>query len=385
MVTAITEAIQIPRLSRESKAILGTYQRWPQTKADKDWALLPSGDIIRLNCEDYRDPNNKKYPDAIPLVWLEWLAGPDGYHSKLSVGEAVVIAATGLKGSGKSETLAYITSKALAKDMPVWSNMGVKFYLVEPDGYIRLCQSNGLDWGAVLLLSKELENGALVIDELSYYASSRLSSSVRNRILNAAVNQVRKRTLDFYMSVKFLRQIDINIREELDCQLSCEDVSKELWAQKKELDKGCFVRWYARDISGWSGHATGAIPGQDPLGEPVYGNQGAKRLARLRFTWPIYNSYDVVETADAFRKVRLDLKETVISDKQSIEEAKSLLQDTANAFIAEGEYMPDTETFRDTAASFGVVLGDKALGLALSKMGIKRKRTNKGNFYELKD
>lgn len=386
MVMETANKIKCPDLSKEMKQLLLTIPDYPQVASDLDYALLPTGELIRLHCSDYRDPNKKRYPDAIPIIWEEWLYGPPGDGaSTLSIGEAIVVAATGLKGSGKSETLAYLSAKALALDMPVWSNMGVKFWLAH-DGELTYCATRELDWSAVLLLTKDLEHGAMVIDELSYYASSRLSSSVRNRILNAAVNQVRKRMLDFYSSVKFLRQIDVNIREELDCQIACEDLARSAGGQKLGLDKGCFVRWKAQDISGWSGYTQGAIKGEklDRLGEPIYAGKGSTRVAFFRFTWPIYNSYEVVETADAFRKVRLDLEETVITDKQQQSEVEGLLAMVIDQYKEDGNSTVVCDDFRQAATSIGIRLNDKQLGKVLrNSFGIERKRRNKANIYLL--
>lgn len=367
-------------------AVLNMEPGYPDTKDDLDYALLPDGKVIRLKPEDYKDPEKKRYPDAIPLVWEGWLEGPasDGIAT-LSLGEANVIAATGLKGNGKSETLAYLSAKALALNMPVWSNMGVKFWLAKPsDGILKLCETKPLDWSTVLALKKDLENGALVIDELSYFASSRMSGSVRNRIINAAVNQVRKRTLDFYCSVKFLRQIDINIREELDAHFSCEDIARSAKGQTEGLPKGCFIKWVVKDISGWSGSRNDAKEslGFDSLGEPVYKDEGTERLAYLRFTWPIYNSYDVVETADAFRKVRLELEETVITDKQQQDEAEAILAEVIDNFKDSGQGEIECDAFREAAAVAGIRMSDKQLGkLAKDRFGVMRKRRNKANVY----
>lgn len=368
-------------------AILKMVPPFPETKEDLDYALLPNGKIIRLKPDDYKDHDKKKYPDAIPIIWENWLYGPpaDGIAT-LSLGEANVIAATGLKGNGKSETLAYLSSKALALDMPVWSNLGVKFWLANSEGKLKLCETNPLDWSAVLALKKDLEKGALVIDELSYFASSRLSGSVRNRIINAAVNQVRKRTLDFFCSVKFLRQIDVNIREELDAHFTCEDIARSAKGQSEGLPKGCFIRWLVRDISGWSGSRNDAMEsiGFDSLGEPVYKDGGDERLATLRFTWPIYNSYEVVETADAFRKVRLDLEETVISDKQGQGEVDALLAEIIDNYRDVGGFEVSCDDFRQSAAGIGIRMNEKQLGKVLKdSFGVIRKRRSKENVYIL--
>lgn len=382
-------------LPSNTVAILNSDIRWPVTYKEQDYFLQPDGSIIRVTPEDYKDPEKRKYPDAMPLIWEAWLYGPASDIATLKIGAATVIAATGLKGSGKSSTLALLTAKALAAGMPVWSNMGVKFYLVRQDGSLIFLQTLPLDWEAVLILSKELRGGALVIDELSYYASSRLSSSVRNRIINAAVNQVRKRALDFYTSVKWLRQIDVNIREELDCHISCEDYALSARGQEMHLDKGCIIKQQYRDISGWSGqpisrvnHTSrkelGFIPidNFDPLGEPIYKDAGQTMEFQSRFTWPLYNSYEVVDTATAFQKVRLDLEEIVISNKQQSEVIEGTISEVVDMFQSEGNIKVECDVFRETVERAGIHLEERQLGKILkNNFGITRKRFNRGNFY----
>ncbi len=377
----------ISQLPPQTVVLFNIAPNFPECPEDMDYALLPDGKVVRLSPEDYREPEKRKYPDAVPLVWEEWLYGPDSDNiATLSVGEATVIAATGLKGNGKSETLAYLSAKALALGMPVWSNMAVKFWLIKSDGTIKLCQTLDLDWRAVLTLSKELERGAMVVDEVSYFASSRLSASVRNRIINAAVNQVRKRTLDFYCSVKFLRQIDVNIREELDAQIECTDVARTTAGQKEKWPKGCFIEWNTRDISGWSGTRNKAAEslGFDTLGEPVYKDEGIKKLTTLRFTWPIYNSYEVVDAATAFRKVRLDFEDTVITDKPPNDEVEDMIAVTLDSLKDNGYTEVSCDELRGLVTKTGLNINDKQFGKILKdSFGISRKRRNKENVYIL--
>lgn len=366
-------------------ALLNFPHPFPEEKTDQDFALMPNNRVIRLSPADYREPEHKKYPEAIPLIWEDWLYGPPAdAPATLAIGEAIVIAATGLKGNGKSETLAYLSAKALALGMPVWSNMAVKFWLARNDGSLQLCQTRELNWDAVLQLNKELEKGALVIDELSYFASSRLSNSVQNRIINAAVNQVRKRTLDFYTSVKFLRQIDVNIREELDAHFECEDLARRRHGQNEDWPKGCFIKWAIRDISGWSGHRDAKLEeqGVDTLGKPIYANRGTKKIAALRFTWPLYSSYEVVDTAAAFRKVRLDLEEVVVTNKLQPNEIRDVLAEVVNDFESSGDTHISCDDFRSATERAGLKLNEKQLGKELKdNFGITRKRFARGSYY----
>jgi hypothetical protein len=394
--TEIPTIVASTILPIETVALLNTFPHYPDRKSDLDYAILPNGVIQMLKCSDYKNPEKKTYPDAVPLLWEHWLYGPAPGVATLQLGEAIVIAACGLKGSGKSASLAWLSAKALASGIKVWSNMNVKFYLVRANGTLELCESMPLDWGAVLMLSEELNGGALVVDELSYFASSRQSMSVRNKIMNAAVNQVRKRALDFYTSVKWLRQIDMNIREELDAQISCEDYARTAHGQYLGLDKGCIVKQLYRDISGWSGHATSANTqresyqggenrGRDELGEPVYADDGDVREFHARFTWPIYNSYDVVAMADAFRKVQMDLTPEIITDKPRLEDIQKKILAVRDMFVTRGETEVGTVQFREALSLVKVNLDPKPLGKLLKDMGIKWLHSGGETFYQLEE
>ncbi len=391
MTTETIEKLNAKSLPARTLETLLSRPLFPEIDTDLDYFLQPDGHIIRVSPADYRNPQKKTYPDAVPIIWQEWLRGEGGGPGTLMINDSTVIASTGLKGSGKSLLLAWLGAKALAIGMPVWSNMGIKLYLFTDENQLELLESKKLDWNAFLMLSSELEHGAVVIDELSYYASSRQSSSVRNRILNSIVNQVRKRALDFYVSVKFLRQIDVNVRDEISAEFACEDLALRPKGQAMRLPRGCFIGWCVRDISGWSGHPISrrGLLDFEPLAsfvehdQPIYANRGIEKIFSGRPFWPIYDSYEVVNMLDAFRKIRLDLNDMVITDKRGRDDVIDTLYACADIFREVGELHVPCDDFRQAAAGAGLNLSDQKLGALLGDISVPRVRSRSGSYYDI--
>jgi hypothetical protein len=187
--------------------------------------------------------------------------------------------------------------------------------------------------------------------------------------------------------VKFLRQIDVNIREELDAEFGCSDKALTFEGQSEGWPKGCFINWISRDISGWSGNPVSrtGMPDSDPLGDPVYANAGVKHDFDGRPFWPIYKSYEVVDSLEAFRKVRFDLEEMVITDKMSRADIETKISECFTYFIKTGETRPKCEDFRDALKGNGVNVSDVQLGKILKQLDVKKVRleSGRGNVYDL--
>ena len=385
---------EIPILSNDALEIINSMPQYPQYDTDKDYFLTSSGKVIMVKPEWYKNRDKmtgllKDEPDALPLIWEDWLIGPSDGPRTLTLGTARIILATGLKGGGKSLTLAYLGAKSLVTGVPVWSNMNIKFWLVTDDHGLIYCESMPLDWSAFLCLSKDLVNGAIVIDELTYFLSSRQTQSIRNRIINAGINQVRKRTLDFYASVKFIRQVDVNMRDELDCEFACTDKAQLGGGQDIGLPKGCFIDWEVRDISGWSGNPVKVNRYDDIVEDnshPIYSVHRPHRQFDGRPFWPIYNSYEVIDTADAFRKVRLDLRETVISDRPDESARTNVISSLIDTFRDEGYEQVECGDMRQVIQKAGLDISERELGKILkNSFGITRKRTNRANYYNISE
>ena len=219
------------------------------------------------------------------VITLDDLTMGQPGNRTLMLGESNVIGFTGPRGGGKSLSMAYFICKALASGMTVWSNMPVGYSLQLNGNAAKELNSTPLDMSALYHLEKDIVHGAIAIDELQYLADSRLSGSIRNRIMNAVIAQIRKRALDFYYTVKQDGWVDKRLRYETDVLAFCRDYTKTPEGIDSGIPKGHVFSVQVMDMSGaWTGKPY--VDGDKPY---TFTFTGARKF------WDVYNSYDVID------------------------------------------------------------------------------------------
>lgn len=290
----------------------------------------------------------------------------------MSFTSAKVVQITGPRGSGKSLKLASMGGMDLMRGRTVWSNMPVevskrtsKFYKGEP------LRTIPLDWNAFYALSQDLAEGTVLIDEAQYFSDSRSALSLKNRLLNAIVAQVRKRNLNLYYTVKQGDWVDKRLNYETDIQIDCFDLAWSRKGRQNHLQHGDRIITIFRDLSGSStGHA-----GYRAI---------ARRVFHGRQWWRTYDTKVVIDLEEAFTSVKLDLKQRVISNKPQAEDISEAIASFGDELISRGvSRMPIAAFQQAFASSTGMDIGSQHLGKFLPEW-IKRKRDRGGEyFYEL--
>lgn len=283
-----------------------------------------------------------------------------------------VVQIIGPRGSGKSLLLASMGGLDMMRGRKVWSNMPIevskrttKFYKGPP------LKSIPLDWDAFYALSQELVEGTVLIDEAQYFSDSRSSLSLKNRLLNAIVAQVRKRSLNLYYTVKQGDWVDKRLNYETDIQIECFDLAWSKNGRKRHLVHGDRIMTVHRDLSGSStGHA----------GYRVI----ARRVFHGRQWWNTYDTKAVIDLEEGFTPVRLDLKQRVISNKPRHDDIADAIDQVGGHLLSKGVTRLPVSAFQQLFANVsGMDIGSQHLGKFLPEW-IKRKRAHDGEyFYEL--
>lgn len=294
----------------------------------------------------------------------------------LNWGDSFIWAFCGFRGAGKSLNMTYWAARALIDGRRVLSNMQVgPFKAVYPDGKVRTLGSEPLDWNAMLKLEEGIEDCVVCIDELQNYLSARTSMTIRNRIMMAMLQQLRHRRLDLMYTVKTVQWLDPQARNvETDILAMCEDVSKK----NTSTPKGAYFDVDMYDISGfWTSKP--AWPGQ---GDPKlsYNLHGKK-------FWDIYQSYERVDYFEQQAPVKMQFAPIVIGDYDNGKKNQlSNLYLCADYFVKQGKTeMPADEFIVLARQTFGIEGDPTALGRQLHKIGITRKRTRAGSYYNLEN
>lgn len=291
--------------------------------------------------------------------------------------ESYVIRYCGPRGSGKSLMLAYTGVQDLWRGRRVWSNMPIKIgkEFAREHGDINKSglKTEPLDWNALYSLDKGLTKGSVIIDEAQYFSDSRSSNSLKNRLLNAIVAQVRKRSLNLYYSVKVGDWVDKRLIYESDISVDCENLSYSDWGREYNVPSGAvvFLRYY--DLSGVvTGHA---------VNKDYWKPYEEKLFVVGRQVWGCYDTSQDIDLEDAFTNIKLDLRQRVISNKRQAGDIVEGLYQVADAIRAHRGTMVSTSEYWNLAEAMGVEGSSRQLGHYLRDLGIIRKQQSGGSYY----
>lgn len=203
---------------------------------------------------------------------------------------------TGVRGSGKSTNLAALIAHALINEVRVLSNMPVAFRCKYPlnsygDSKIETLETLPLNMELLLSLNSSIQKALLVLDEIKNWLSNQQWQMPRQKLLNAAINQMRKNRLDLAGSCKDAMKLDPTFRDdELDIVLHCQDMH----VFKRSIPRGKHFRVQGWD---WSGAWTGWpwFPGKEP--DLLLQLTDADRI------WHIFDSYQVQDFWEANAKL----------------------------------------------------------------------------------
>lgn len=231
--------------------------------------------------------------------------------------------------------------------------------------------STPLDWDALYRMSESLTSGTVLIDEAQYFSDSRSSSSLKNRLLNAIVAQVRKRNLNLYYTVKVGDWVDKRLSYETDLHIDHFDLALASWGKEHRIERGTQIRVRYRDLSGVF------------TGTPYEQSQRvfSAKIFHGRKYWDCYDTSQVIDLEEAFTGVKLDLKQRVISNKRSSGDVIGNLHNLASMLKERRGNEVSTAEYWNLAEMMGVEGGSRLLGRYLSELGVIRKQKHGGSYY----
>lgn len=250
----------------------------------------------------------------------------------------------GPAGGGKSVSLANVCLWQLLCGRMVWSNMPVKvgpailnrknFYGIP----IEKVETTPLDLNLLYMLDTSLVSGTIAMDEAGYFADSRQSGSIKNRLINACIRQLRHRSLNFFYTAFDFKRVDGRLRDETDYLCECEDVAYKPWGRDNNVENGIVVVQRYFDLSG---KMTGKRV------NPYSWDKIPYRVRRFhaRPYWECYDTREIISLEEAFTGVELDLQKRRISNRDSWnDETQSAIMDTLIEFKQAGyDRIPNEE------------------------------------------
>ena len=124
----------------------------------------------------------------------------------------LVVGIKGLKGSGKTLFMTILLYQEYLKGKKIFTNYKIHF----PHEII--------DVNKMVELDIELKNSAIGLDELHMICDARRSGKKQNILMSYFILQSRHRSVNFYYTTQFDRQVDARIRENTDINMVCENL-----------------------------------------------------------------------------------------------------------------------------------------------------------------
>lgn len=292
--------------------------------------------------------------------------GIDNYG--VDVDESYIWGVSGVRGSGKSETLAYFGARGLCMGLPVWSNFPIKFKYLRHGKDPLIVESKPLMFKDLFSIADYLRGGVIIVDEYQDWANALNFMSTQNKLLNAFWAQIRKNQLSFVYAAKKLRWIDLKTREETDIEIRCQDAAKKPGGRREYL-KGEKI---LHDYVDWSGNWTGKAYEDYPISFPY--------TFYARFLWGIYDTNQRFDIFEAMRGYKVDLTKNTITDKEDggTQINMEQLEQMAIGLFKRDHKWRSTEFF-DT---IGIPREQRArTSVLLKDMGVKEKYQGNSRFF----
>ncbi len=235
----------------------------------------------------------------------------------------IVGAYVGYAGGGKSLSLTGLIIKQLLAGRRVWSNMPVQISPAllnrgNPFGHISFPRTTEpLNMQLLYMLDDSLVEGTIALDEMGYYADSRLSGSIKNRLITSITRQLRHRQLHFFYTAFDFMRVDSRLRDETDFVCQCEDLAGSPWGEENENVVGGLVilqRYF--DLTGKMTKGRNVVSWYSGPRTPY-----SVLNFHARPFWECYDTRKIVSLEEAFSGVELDLQKTRISNRSSSEDA----------------------------------------------------------------
>lgn len=124
----------------------------------------------------------------------------------------LVVGIKGLKGSGKTLFMTILLYQEYLKGKKIYTNYKVNF------------PHETIDVQEMINLDINLKNSVIAIDEIHMICDARRSGKKQNILMSYFILQSRHRSVNFYYTTQFDRQVDARIRENTDINIVCENI-----------------------------------------------------------------------------------------------------------------------------------------------------------------
>lgn len=231
----------------------------------------------------------------------------------------------GWRGGGK--TTAMTVMAVLANWLygsRIISNYPIEYMIQLRSGKKRHVKAEPLDFQKLLTFDDSLNNALILIDESPDVVSNMAAMSIKNRLVNIFIRQIRKNNNSLFLGAQQYELIDKSLRWQVDIIARCQDAGRKFG--NTSMRRGTCILLDLYDNSGmWTGHhwsEYGSYRGWDNAAGHLelmpsifWGNNGSK---------PVYDTFYQQDIMESLRKATLKLEAYEVSDKGKITDTEYL-------------------------------------------------------------
>jgi len=237
---------------------------------------------------------------------------------------------------------------------------------------------------ALYTLDAGVSEAVVAIDEINLWADSWAWNNTASKLLTIIFQQLRKRSLSFYLTCQNFQWLNNRLRWQTDLHVRCFD-----WSHGHPgVEPGSIIKQTLYDMSGFF---TGYPFGGDHKGYDGYGTRNVvDRLFYGKRFWGIYDTLNVF-TPEEYSTRYKEVKETkliqggqVVTIDSPSEVAKKV-EFVTTCLKAEGVNTVTIPVLKQRLEGMGLHGDLRQLGRYLKDSGFTFIRSRKGNYYSLED
>jgi len=167
--------------------------------------------------------------------------------------DSYIIEFCGWRGAGKTTAMTVMAIMANWQyNSRLIANYPIEYILQFNDGHRRHVKAESLDFQKLLTFDDEYRNSLILIDEAPDVVSAMLAMSIKNRLVNIFVRQLRKNGNSLFLGAQQHELIDKSLRWQVDVIANCEDASRKYG--NNHMRRGACILLSLFDNSGmWTG------------------------------------------------------------------------------------------------------------------------------------
>jgi len=327
--------------------------------------------------------------------WCESNSGSNRTHFKIDLkDDSMIVCFVGRRGGGKTTLMTlWVCRCVMLYNSKILSNYPIEFILHRNNGRNYVCRSEPLDMEKLLCFDAAIKNSIICLDEAGDIISHLAWGSVKNKLLNLFIRQIRKNGNSLFLASQDFHMMDRGFRWQTDIIIETSDLSRVYGDDKYERGSLLGVKMFDNSRVVTQGRHENSDYYYD--GAPMF----AQAQVYPKLLWgdekhkPVFNSWNQLDVFESLRKAELHLPKSYSVGVDDVAGSADEFLSSKAEFISQlVEVTRAQNDGRVSTKDFYEVMGEltprekDTLGKALSRSGVKVGQLSTGaRFYDMTD